>query len=164
MKTTHLLLVAALSLSFVAGCKKEEAATTNAATQKAAVAKPTSNDEAAWNAYLTDVIQRNADGALSIYGYTLPAADAADFQGSYDRQLEKAVGDVQRGGVEGTLLAFGSPDSGKSADLATAAFAKAAPNSMKGVKVLFVGDAADQARVEAAVKPSGATFQFVEAK
>jgi hypothetical protein len=32
------------------------------------------------------------------------------------------------------------------------------------VRVLFIGDAADSARVEAAVKPSGATYKFVEAK
>ncbi len=38
------------------------------------------------------------------------------------------------------------------------------PNSMKGVKVLFIGAQADSDRVKAAVDPSGATFKFVEAK
>lgn len=163
MKTTHLLLIAALTLPFLAACKKDEAAAP-VATQGAAVPAPTTSDETAWNAYLTDVVKRNLDGAFSTYVYTLPAADTPDFQGYYDRQLEKALGDVQRGGVEGTLLAFGSPNSGKSADLAVAAFTKAAPGSMKGVKVIFIGDAADKDRVEAVVKPSGGNFQFVEAK
>ena len=132
--------------------------------RKPAVPRPADNDENAWNLYLTDVIQRNAGGALSIYGYTLPAPDAEDFQGSYERQLDKAVVDVQRGGVDGTLLAFGSPDSTKSADLATAAFAKAAPNSMKGVKVLFIGTPILGERVRAAVAPAGVNYVFVEAK
>lgn len=163
MNTTHrLMLIAALTLPVLAACKKEEAAP--AAVEQAAVPAPKTADETAWNAYLTDVVKRNLDGALSTYVYTLPAADSKDFQGYYDRQLEKAMGDVQRGGVDGTLLAFGSPTSSKSADLAVASFTKAAPDSMKGVKVLFIGDAADKARVEAAVKPSGAKFQFVEAK
>ena len=35
---------------------------------------------------------------------------------------------------------------------------------MTGVKVLFVGAAADSERVKAAVNLSGATYQFVEAK
>lgn len=163
MNTPHrLLLIAALTLPFATACQKEEAAP--AKVEAAAVAVPSTKDEGAWNAYLTDVVKRNADGAVSVYAYTLPAADSADFTGSYDRQLGEAQTAMMRGGVDGTLLAFGSPDSAKSADLAVAALQKAAPDSMKGVRVLFIGDAADSARVEAAVKPSGATYKFVEAK
>lgn len=159
--TTRLLLIACLALPFLAACKKEEAAKAEVA---AALSAPTSTDENAWNAYLTDVVKRNAGGATNIYVYTLPAADLADFQGYYDRQLEKAQLDVARGGMEGTLLAFGSPSSVKSADLAMTSFAKAEPGTMTGVKVLFVGATADSERVKAAVSLSGATYQFVEAK
>lgn len=160
--TTRLLLIACLALPFLAACKKEEAPKAEVA---AALSAPTSStDENAWNAYLTDVVKRNAGGATNIYVYTLPAAELADFQGYYDRQLEKAQLDVARGGMEGTLLAFGSPSSLKSADLAMTSFAKAEPGTMTGVKVLFVGAAADSERVKAAVSLSGATYQFVEAK
>jgi len=159
--TTRLLLIACLALPFLAACKKEEAAKAEVA---AALSAPTSTDENAWNAYLTDVVKRNAGGATNIYVYTLPAAELADFQGYYDRQLEKAQLDVARGGMEGTLLAFGSPSSLKSADLAMTSFAKAEPGTMTGVKVLFVGATADSERVKAAVSLSGATYQFVEAK
>jgi hypothetical protein len=38
------------------------------------------------------------------------------------------------------------------------------PNSMKGVKVLFIGKAADNDRVKAAVAPAGVDYVFVEAK
>ena len=71
---------------------------------------------------------------------------------------------MARGGVEGTLLAFASPDSAKTADMIVAAFDKAGADTMKGVRVLFIGDAADSDRAEAAVKPSGAKFEFAEAK
>jgi hypothetical protein len=160
--STRLLLAACLMLPLLGACKKEEAAQ---ATVKAPVAVPTvATDENAWNAYLTDVVTRNLDNATSTYVYTLPAETAADFQGAYDRQLEKAEMDMSRGGVEGTLLAFGGPNSAKSADLAVAAFAKTAPGTMKGVKVLFIGDQADSDRVKAAVEPTGASYKFVEVK
>lgn len=160
--STRLLLAACLALPLLGACKKEEAVQE---TAKAPVAVPTvATDENAWNAYLTDVVTRNIDNATSTYVYTLPADSSADFQGAYDRQLEKAESDMARGGVEGTLLAFGGPNSAKSADLAVAAFAQATPGTMKGVKVLFIGDQADSDRVKAAVEPSGATYKFVEAK
>lgn len=160
--STRLLLAACLVLPFLSACKKEEAAQE---AVKAPVAVPaTATDENAWNAYLTDVVTRNLDNATSTFVYTLPADTAADFQGAYDRQLEKAEADMARGGVEGTLLAFGGPNSAKSADLAVAAFGQATQDTMKGVKVLFIGDQADSARVQAAVAPSGATYKFVEAK
>jgi len=158
--TTRLLLLACLALPLLSACKEEAPAK----VEVAALTAPKTADENEWNAYLTDVVKRNADGATNMYAYTLPVDSSADFQGYYDRQLEKAQLDVARGGMEGTLLAFGSPTSAKSADLAIASFANAEAGTMKGVKVLFVGDAADSERVKAAVAATGATYQFVEAK
>ena len=43
----------------------------------------------------------------------------------------------------------------KMADMIVSTFEGADPGSMKGVKVLFIGNAADSARVEAAVAPAG---------
>ena len=44
------------------------------------------------------------------------------------------------------------------------AFKVARPNSLKDVRVLFIGAAADEQRVREAVAPSSADFVFVEAK
>ena len=160
--TTRLLLIACLSMPLLAACNKQEDKT--AAVAEAPLAAPTTNDSAAWDTYLTEVVKRNIEGATSVYLYTLPDPAGADFQGEYDRQLEKAQGDVARGGMEGTLLAFGSQNSAKSADLAIASFAQAQPGTMKGVRVMFIGAPADSDRVKAAVEPSGAKFEFIEAK
>ena len=62
------------------------------------------------------------------------------------------------------MLAFISPASNRMADLIAAAFTDIEPNSMKGVKVLFIGKAADSERVKAAVAPAGVNYVFVEAK
>ena len=158
---TRLRLIACLSLPFLAACKKEEQ---KVAAVEAPLTAPTTSDENAWNAYLTDVVKRNLDGVSNTYVYVLPAEGSQDFQGYYDRQLEKAQTDISRGILEGNLLAFGSPTSAKTADLTIAAFSKAQPGSMKGVKVLFIGAAADNDRVKAAVAPAGVDYKFVEAK
>lgn len=160
--TTRLLLIACLVLPLLAACKKDEAPKVEAV--QAPLVAPAGTDSAAWDAYLTQVVTRNIDGATNVYLYTLPSETAADFEGEYGRQLEKAQADVARGGVEGTLLAYGSQNSAKSADLAIASFSKAQAGSMKGVKVLFIGAPADSERVKAAVAPSGSDYKFVEAK
>ncbi|MGY3264519.1 MULTISPECIES: hypothetical protein [unclassified Lysobacter] len=162
--TTRLILLAVLALPVLAACKKEEG-TQTAATQKPAVAKPTSpTDGTGWDNYIKDQVTRHLEGASSVYAYTLPPSSEAGFQDTFQRQVDKAKEDVARGGVEGTLLAFASPESKQAADMIVAAFTGAGADTMKGVRVLFIGDAADKDRAEAAVKPSGAKFEFVEAK
>ena len=43
-------------------------------------------------------------------------------------------------------------------------FREIQPGSMKGVKVVFVGAAADNERVKAAVTPAGVDYVFVQTK
>ena len=162
--TTRLMLLAVLALPVLAACNKDEA-TPTAKVEKAAVPKPSNQtDEDAWNAYIQDQVVRNAQGASSTFAYTLPVPGAEGFDDSFQRQAEKAKEDVSRGGVEGTLMAFGSADSAKTADLIASAFQGVGVDTMKGVRVLFIGDAVAVGRAEAAVKPSGAKFEFIEAK
>ena len=159
--TTRLLLIACLVLPFAA-CNKEEAPQK---VEQAPLTKPAGEDINAWQAYVTDVVKRNMGGInTSPYIYFLTGESSADFQGEYDRMLEKVETDLARGIVEGNMLAFASPASAKMADIASTAFAAVDPGSMNGVRVLFIGDAADSARVEAAVTPTGANYTFVEVK
>jgi hypothetical protein len=165
--TTRALLIACLALPFVAACQKGEEAPQQeeAAVAQAPLTAPTTDDENAWGTYLVEVVKRNMEGVTSSpYLYTLPAESSPDFQGYYDRQLEKAQIDIQRGILEGNLLAYGGPSSAKMADLVVASFEKAQPGSMKGVKVLFIGKPEDSERVQAAVAPSGVDYKFVEVK
>lgn len=164
MKTSsRLLLIACLSLPFLAACQKEDKK--EVAVEAAPMPAPKTSDENAWNAYLTDVVKRNLDNVTgSTYVYVLPAPDAPTFEGEYERMVEKAQTDLSRGILEGNLVAFGSPNSAKSADLAVAALSKAEPNTLKGVKFIFIGDAADNERVKAAAAPAGVAYVFAEVK
>ena len=69
-----------------------------------------------------------------------------------------------RGVLPGNMLAFGSPASGKMADLIVSAFTGVQAGSMKDVRVLFIGNSQDIERVKAAVEPSGANVVFHEVK
>ena len=77
---------------------------------------------------------------------------------------ENVAAVVQRTVLPGNMLAFGSPDSAKMADLIVTAFTGAEPTALKGSQVLFIGNPADNERVKAAVEAAGAKYIFVEAK
>lgn len=160
----RILRLAAIAMTLVAvtACnKKEEAAPVAAAP--AALTVPADSDNQAWKLYLVEVAKRNMEGIRnSPYMYYLPASE--DLEEQYTRQLDNVTDTVARGVLPGNMLAFGSPQSARMADLIVEAFKSAEAGSMKDVRVLFIGDAVDADRAKAAVEPSGATFVFSEAK
>jgi hypothetical protein len=156
-----------LSLSLLAGCQKAE----EAAPAPVVLTAPTGNDDMAWKEYLGKVVGQNQAGVTDrTFPYYLPANSSAPVEGDvdgksqYDRQLENVTMVVQRTVLPGNMLAFGSPDSAKMADLIVAAFTNADPNALKGSQVLFIGKPEDSGRVQAAVEAAGAKYVFVEAK
>jgi len=154
---TRALLIACLVLPVIACGKKEE-------PQQAVVAPvavPTTEDKTAWNAYLNDVAGRHMEGVNnSPYVYLVPPPADTEIDGAYERLLEKSEQDVGRGITRGNLLIFAGLNSARTADLVVATFAKAPP--MNGVRVLFIGSAADSERVKAAVEPSGSEYVFID--
>jgi hypothetical protein len=165
MKHIVRLLFIALFAFSLAACDKAAEAPKEA--EKAPLSAPNNEDPAAWREYVSDVVKHNMTGVTSApFVYLLPAESSQDFQGSYDRLLDKAKSDVDRGVLPGNLLAYASASlsSAKAADLAIAAFKDAKPGKLEGVKLLFVGKVEDSERVKAAVTPSGVTYVFVEAK
>jgi protein-disulfide isomerase len=161
-----LILVATLALTAtltLSACnKQDDSEQTTQQTQQ--VTKPTDpNDTKGWNAYLGQIVQKNMQGmtADQPYPYLVPAGDSDDAKSQRDRQLQNVQDAVARGVLPGNLLAFGGPDSGKTADLIVAAFKDAKPGSFKDVIVLFIGDQADQQRVETVLQPTAAKFRFV---
>ncbi len=123
------------------------------------------NDTAAWKNYLVSVAKQNMEGVRQRpYMYYIPAGDTPEIQDQVDRQISDVTDVVGRGILPGNMIAFGSPDSTRLADGIVEAFKVARPNSLKDVRVLFIGAAADEQRVREAVAPSSADFVFVEAK
>ena len=140
---TRLLLTACLVLTFAA-CKKPEVA---APVEAAPLTAPKTADDAAWKAYLQDVVARNmGDITNNPFLYYLPPQTDPDFADKYQAQLDQAKNAVARGIVGGNLIAYGSPESEKMADIAVASFAGVPVDTMKKVKILFIGNAADDDR------------------
>jgi hypothetical protein len=159
---TALALTGCLALS---ACNKSDDNQQQAQQQTQQLTKPTDpNDSKAWGAYLGQIVQANMQGmsAPQPYAYMIPAGDDDATKDSRDRQLSNVQDTVARGVLPGNLLVFGGPDSGKTADLVTTAFKDAKPGSFKGVIVLFIGDKADEQRVEDVLKPTNATIRFVQ--
>lgn len=164
--TTRLMLVALLSLPLLAACDKATTDTSeDAAVALAPLSAPTTNDDNEWSSYLSQVVTRNmGEVTSSPYLYYLPASDSDGFEGAHERLRDEIESAMQRGIVEGNLVAFGSPESAMMADIIVGAFGKVGPGSMKGVRLLFIGAAADSERVEQAVAPAGVEYVFIEAK
>lgn len=122
------------------------------------------SDTKAWSAYLGQIVQANMQGmsASQPYAYMVPAGDTDDIKDARDRQLSNVQDTVARGVLPGNMLVFGGPDSGKTADLITTAFKDAKAGAFKGVIVLFIGDKADEQRVDAVLQPTNATIRFVQ--
>lgn len=160
--TMRVMLAASLVLGFTA-CKKEEAAP--AAEAQQALVAPAKDDDAGWRKYLQAVAVQNMGNVTNnpfLY-YLAPESDP-EFAAKYERQVESATAAIGRGVSPGNMLAFGSSASSKMADLIETAFKGVQADSMKGVRVVYIGDAADNARVQTIVQPTGADYIFVEAK
>ncbi|MEO7068790.1 MAG: hypothetical protein ABI114_17910 [Rhodanobacter sp.] len=157
------LIAAALTATLVlSACNKPAADQQSAQVQQ--LQKPTDvNDSKAWSAYLGQLVQSNLKGmkAAQPYAYMVTAGATPDDIAKNERQLGNVTDVVSRGVLPGNLLAFAGPVSSKTADLLLAAFAGARPGSFKDVTVLFIGDKADEQRVDDALKPTGATVHFV---
>ncbi len=161
MKLLNSLALAACLVLPLAACKKEEAAP----VERAPVAVPTTDDKAAWQEYLNDQVPRHMEGITAQpYVYRVPANDNPNDPEEYNRLLDKARMDVARGIVKGNILTYAGLDPTKTADLVVSAFETVTPNTMKGVRVVYIGDEANNARVRAAVEPAGVEYVFVQAK
>lgn len=159
---TALAFTGCLALS---ACNNQQQDGQQQAQQPQQLSKPSDpNDTKAWGAYLGQIVQKNMQGmsAPQPYAYLIPAGDSDDAKDSRDRQLSNVQDIVARGVLPGNLLAFGGPDSGKTADLVTTAFKDAKAGSLKGVIIVVIGDKADEQRVDDVLKPTDAQLRYVQ--
>ncbi len=109
--------------------------------------------------------EEGAEGAEAASGVTegpelIEEVNSADAE--YLRLAERAEMDLARGIVRGNLLAYAGADSGRTADLVVRAFEDVPDATMEGVRVLFIGDEADNERVQQAVAPAGVEYIFIQ--
>lgn len=165
-KIIRYVLLGLAAFALAACDKGKDEAEATVAAEPVQLTAPAGHDEKAWRQYLMAVVKQNMQGIrTSPYMYYLPSAQDPEFEAKYLRQLDNVEGVIARTVLPGTMLAFGSPESGRMADMVVSSFGEwAEPNAFQGVRVLFIGASEDRQRVEEAVTPSGAEFVFVEAK
>lgn len=170
----HLALAAAVAAALsLAACQKAEeqapAATSAPAAPVERVSAPAGNDPEGWKAYMRQELQPHMDQrrfrrpfSYFIPAVDLTAADATEQQRQFDAQAEAVQNAVGRGIQAGTMLSFAGPDSPAIATVIENAFKLAAPQSLKGVRIVVIAKPEERARIEAAIVPSGAEFIYVD--
>ena len=170
IRTLALATFAALTL---AGCgpSDEDKAKAAEAAAAAEAAKPVPlptdpANKAAWQGYLVKVVMRNMQGVKTNHPfmYFVPAGTGPDQDSARKDQLDNVSLTVQRGVLPGNMMAFGGPDSKRTADMIVEAAKSAQDGALKGVVVLFIGAQADSDRVKDALAKSTADYRFVEMK
>jgi hypothetical protein len=120
-------------------------------------------DSMAWKAYVSAVSKTlvPADQSSRIFATFIEHNQDEEKNA---RTVENIKNFVGRGIAEGTTILFASPDSPIAAEIVEKAFADPRPDLLKGIRVIFIGQKAEEERVRAAVTAWGATFVFHEAK
>ncbi len=162
-KHIRMFLVAMLAVGAIAACK-DKAEPVQAKAAAPVLAAPTDNDTAAWKAYVQQQVNIELKGEYMRgrpYIYFVPSGEDEEATRQYNAQLDSVAGSVARGIQSGSMIVFAGPDSAKLATMVEESFKLAAPKSLKGVRVLFIGNPVEQDRVTAAIAPSEATFKFI---
>ena len=159
-----LFLIATLGLMTTFGLSACNKAPDSQPEQVQPVKPASANDTDGWKKYLVEIVKQHTEGMTSKrpFLYFIPGGEDQAAQSARDNQLGNVSDVVARTVLPGNMMAFGGPDSAKTADLIIQAFQIAKEGTFKGVIVLFIGDKADDQRVADMLKTSGATYRFVQ--
>ena len=167
-KIPAILFTACAATFALSACNQQEQPKDQAAQAAPQVAaKPTNPaDKTAWKQYLVSVVTANMQGVKSNrpYMYFVPGGEDEAAVADRANQFENVHNTVLRGVLPGNMMAFGGPDSKRTADLIVESSKAAQDGALKGVVVLFIGTSADSDRVKEALAKSGADYRFVEMK
>jgi hypothetical protein len=121
------------------------------------------SDSAAWKKYVAAISKTYvpADQSSRIFATFVEYGQDEE---KTARHIENTKNFIGRGIAEGTTLLFASPDSPLMANIVEQAFADPRADLLKSIRVIFIGQKAEEERVRTAVTAWGATFIFHEAK
>lgn len=142
---------------------QEEGVRAFRAKRAAPLSAPDSDDRNAWREYLTELMVRSTTDLRDFPRlYLLPAEHDSDYSDDRAMISEAIASGIGRYIAKGTRVYFGSPASVRLAELMVEELGKLRPGALQGYEIAFVGEAALDAEVEAAVQRTGATYSFVD--
>jgi hypothetical protein len=166
MKHSGRTVVVGLLIALATGCNHPSPsndAHSDAAKAQATLAKPAAGaDENTWGSYLSEQGKLHGkDVAMKPYIYVIPTGES---MAAGDRRTSEAESIVQSVGpivMPGGMLILGGPDAKQTTTFIDRLAKQLKADSLKGVVVMVVSDAPEEARNAAALKPSGASVRFV---
>jgi hypothetical protein len=150
----------------VAGCHPQTSAPASTATASntpAGPAKPAATaDDNTWGNYLAAQGKLHGrDVTMRPYIYVVAAGDGVAATARRQNETDSVVHGIGPILMPGGMLIVGGPDATQTTAFITDVAKQLKADAMKGIVVLVVSDASEQAPVVSALKPSGATVRFV---
>ncbi|HUB90181.1 MAG TPA: hypothetical protein VMA74_10715 [Dyella sp.] len=160
----HLTLAVTLG-ALLAACNHptSTATTSNASTASDGPTKPAATaDENTWGSYLAEQGKLHGkDVAMHPYIYVIPAGDSVAANARRQNETDSVVHSIGPILMPGGMLIVGGPDPKQTTAFLGDVAKQLKADALKGIVVMVVSDASEQAADAAALKPSGATMRFV---
>jgi hypothetical protein len=150
----------------LAGCNHPSSTSTTETSALSAPAGPTkpavTADENTWGNFLAEEGKLHGkDVAMRPYIYVIPAGDGVAANARRQNETDSVVHSIGPILLPGGLLIVGGPDAKQTTAFIVGVSKQLKTDAMKGIVVMVVSDAPEQATVTGALKQSGATVRFV---
>jgi len=160
-----LVCVGALAVT-LAGCNHPASNSGASNTTASAPAGPTtpaaSADENTWGNYLAEQGKLHGkDVGMRPYIYVIPAGDSVAANSRRQNETDSVVHSIGPILMPGGMLIVGGPDSKQTTAFLGDVTKQLKADALKGIVVMVVSDAPEQAAVTSMLKASGATLRFV---
>jgi hypothetical protein len=164
IRSGWLVCMGAMGLA-LAGCHQQGAAseTSNTSASASGPAKPAATaDENTWGNYLSEQGKLHGkDVGMRPYIYVIPGGDSVAASARRQNETDSVVHSIGPILMPGGMLILGGPDTKQTTVFITNVSKQLKTDAMKGIVVMVVSDASEQAADTAALKASGATVRFV---
>ncbi|AIV77072.1 hypothetical protein X994_289 [Burkholderia pseudomallei] len=126
-------------------------------------AKPASTaDENTWGDYLAEQGKRHGkDVGMRPYIYVIPAGDSLPATARRQNETDSVVHSIGPILMPGGMLIVGGPDPKQTTAFLTDVAKQLKADTLKGIVVMVVSDASEQAAVTSTLEASGATVRVV---
>lgn len=145
----------------LAGCN--HSASSAGASNTAGPAKPAATaDENTWGNYLAEQGKLHGkDVQMRPYIYVIPGGDSVAANDRRQNETDSVVHSIGPIVMPGGMLILGGPAPTQTTLFITNVSKQLKADAMKGIVVMVVSDASEQAADSAALKPTGATVRFI---
>ncbi|WP_308142810.1 hypothetical protein [Burkholderia pseudomallei] len=151
--------------ALLAACNHSAPTATASSTSSASIgpAKPaTTADENTWGNYLAEQGRLHGkDVAMHPYIYVIPAGDSVAATARRQNETDSVVHSIGPILMPGGMLIVGGPDPKQTTAFLGDVAKQLKADTLKGIVVLVVSDASEQAAVSSTLKTSSATVRFV---